>query len=66
MKITSIILIVLLSIVFPVLEKNRTQKLMNDNCIEIYLYKEYVMPENCFFIKDLYKYKPEIKFINEI
>lgn len=66
MKITSIILIVLLSIVFPVLEKNRTQKLMNDNCIEIYLYKEYVMPENCFFIKDLYKYKPEIKFINKI
>ena len=54
--------LILSAIIYCVVEKNNANKILKENCIEIYLYKEPILPENCFYIKELYKYRQDIKF----
>ena len=54
--------LILSTIIYSVVEKNHANKILKDNCIEVYLYKEPILPENCVYIKDLKKYQKEIKF----
>jgi len=49
-------LILLSTIIYCVVEKNNANKILKDNCIEVYLYKEPILPENCVWFKDTEKY----------
>ena len=54
-------LLILSTIIYCVVEKNNANKILKENCIEIYIYKEPILPENCFYIKDLNKYRKDLK-----
>ncbi|SEQ10641.1 hypothetical protein [Flavobacterium urocaniciphilum] len=43
---------ILSTIFYCVWEQNKANTIMNENCIEIYLYEVYVMPKNCVWYKD--------------
>ncbi|MDP1994987.1 MAG: hypothetical protein Q8K40_07045, partial [Ignavibacteria bacterium] len=48
------------------MEKNNANKILKDNCIEIYVYKEPILPENCVWYRDSKYYKEdEFDFIKE-
>ena len=45
-------LILLSTIIYSVVEKNNANKILKDNCIEVYLYKEFISPENNIALKN--------------
>lgn len=55
-RISLSIFLLLTTIIYCVLEKNKANKILEENCIEIYLYEEYVMPEYCVWYKDTDNY----------
>lgn len=61
--------VILSTIIFCVWEKNKAKTIMNENCIEVYLYKEFIMPENCIPLKESEYYKSsrniDLKSIDE-
>ncbi len=48
--------VILSTIFYCVWEQNKTYTIMKENCIEIYLYEDYVMPKNCVWYKDTNNY----------
>jgi len=50
---------ILSTIFYCVWEKNKTYTIMKENCIEIYFYKEPILPENCVWYRDSKYYKNE-------
>lgn len=61
--------LILSTIIYCVVESNKTNKILNDNCIEIYLYKEFITPENNIELKESEYYKEnkngELKDLDE-
>lgn len=59
-------LLILSTIIYCVVEKNNSNKILKENCIEIYVYKEPILPENCVWYRDSKYYKvDEFDFIKE-
>lgn len=62
-------LLILSTIIYCVVEKNNTNKVLDENCIEIYLYKEFITPENNIELKKSEYYKEnkngELKDLDE-
>lgn len=48
--------VILSTIIFCVWEKNKANTIMKENCIEVYIYEDYVMPDNCVWYKDTDNY----------
>lgn len=61
--------LILLTIIYCVVEKNNAIKILKDNCIEVYLYKEFITPENNIELKKSEYYKEnkngELKDLDE-
>ncbi len=52
---------ILSTIFYCVWEKNKTNTIMNENCIEVYLYEKPILPKNCIYLKELFKYSKVLK-----
>lgn len=64
---TSILLVT--TIIYCVFEKNKANKILDENCIEVYLYKEFITPENNIELRQSEYYKEnkndELKSLDE-
>lgn len=61
--------LILTTIIYCVVEKNNANKILNENCIEVYVYKEFITPENNIELKESEYYKEnkngELKDLDE-
>ena len=53
-------LVLLSTIIYCVVEKNNANKILKDNCIEVYLYKEFIPYTNCIKFNQSKYYKKNI------